>query len=640
MISALGPTDNQIGGAEKKISAGWTIASVHPRFPEKNFKVYREVDGVGFASDTSGARMQHLPRSLGYSCARETAKKFFGAIPAPHWAGHFLTAAVALAISTNAAVKISAPVVISQYLRSFGAKYDTGRDPIQFYDANRQTLARLKKPKSASAIIALLLKEMGLDSQAQVLLHRGTHGKLESVDLKTICRRSVVIIPLANSVSAEVADQMFYELSTGIVKTSAIELCKKTDWKSFQKQAAQLDLSSDYFSNFVEKYMQKNITRGMFKPVLNEDQAVQYIRHSSKYNGNTPYQRSLIREVRQMYADGFKCHYRTTANSSRMFVVGGRIQFIPVSIRKPIFPNLIELDFANMHLAMANKELNLGFDLSTSFWSQLYAEQAPLLDELTAAASGSMQLDELQAVRPAIYSDLPSHIQVQRQFMTESFLKDFNKTATYAVLFGKPASSHIHDTTQALRDRGVQHGFALILARIICRSGLIGKISDGLTSFCKEASWSFKDLSRHFQSLEGKYAEHLYQIAEEMGTNRVRILIHSHDGVSVQFANREAATRFFSKIEEQLHTKLKADGIESRIEAKLSDGRKIDLKAVSDSDLVGFNIKAKRKIKKSIVRSTKSTLQSTSLAKEFFPMGLSDVPMLRCLLIPWDTGPP
>jgi hypothetical protein len=561
---------------DKKSSdkVGWTSVFVHPRETNKNLKVYKN-DVVSLSCDSSSFPIQKSPRVKNRFLSKSLADKFF-ANTQPSWATPFLAAAAALAISTNSAVKIQAAPIISGYLLFKGHKVLGERNPYQFYDANRQALRRHNLPSSAGEIISELISLCGLSGQVRVLLHR--RGAGDAV------KRSVILAPADSCVTAELATQILEELSFGEKTKNSVELCGSGEFSFWKKAARHFDFSDKKYDNFVDRYMRKNITEDMFKPALDLKRALSFV---DTLDYESFYKSSLKSEIVAMYGGGFQCRYRTAENSTRVFGIGSSIQFLPGKIRRAIFPHFLEIDFANMHLALANKHLNLGLDLSSSFWKQLYAAQSPIFSALQDAVSDNGHT--LKTAYPEIFEDISGELAFDSRFIGESFVKDQNKTATYAILFGKSPSTQISDTAKNIRAKGADSKLALVIARIICKSKSLIFISEKISQYCAVKGIDAGDLSAEFQALESRYMRKVYAVADRMGPERVRLLIHSHDGASLQLADKPSAKEFFELIKEEVDGQLKNDGVSSKIEAKTASGSKIDIENILDSDLVYFN---------------------------------------------------
>jgi len=595
---------------------GWTDVLVHPRSVDKHLNVYAVQNGIGRSNDTAGLPIQKLPFVCSRICSESSANAFF-AKKTTHWAAPSLAAGAALAIVSNSAVRIQAAPLIAAYLEAEGGfVVSADRNAYSHYDANRQALRRRNLPASAGEIVQKLLDVCGLSGQVQVSIHRGR--KKGAAD----CRRSVIIIPKIGCAEPEVARRLLAELTLGRSTGKRRELSTPVEWSRWQRLARRFDLSESTFDNFVENYMRKHITEDMFNPAISLDKAVSLV-GEKKYDG--AYSATLSAEIANMYNAGFQCHYRTAQRSARMFGIGSGIQFMPGRLRREIFPHFIELDFANMHLALANSKLNIGLDLSLSFWTQLFDEQQVVLKDISDSLEQptAARFSQLFSRYPEIFSGL-NGFTFDQKYATESFLKEFNKTATYAVLFGKSASAQISETAKAIRSAGADYDFSLVLARLICRSELIVKISNHIADYCDKNDIDAGSLSAEFQKSEVKYVKTLYDLAGEAGVNQARILIHSHDGVSMQFADVRAARRFFARIDETLHADLAADGICTKIEAKTADGKKIDLSCIKSTDIIGFG-----KIKTAPVGIS---------SKKRLPL----VSLLVCHLGKWtlSTGPP
>lgn len=537
----------------------WTEFLVNPKDHDKHIASKEIGDGIWEFSSSANTLPQRAP--IVKHCKISNANLQFFSVKPFHSAAPNLAAAVALAISSCSAVRFEAENIISAFMtiKGFVAKSEA---------SNREFLRRKKLPCSATEILKSLLKDCGLDHHVKV----GLLEQIIKIKEKYETRSFVTIIPNSTE-NIQIAESVLNNLLIGIdLGKKPVNISYK--WKKIKNIVSSSKYIDDDSGNFVKDYMNKHVKKGMFVPAVTLKEICSKIESNQKYSSS--YKNSLKSTMCALYSSDFLSVYRKAANSERVYGVGASLQTIPSWIRRELFPNWIELDYANLHLDLANRKFGLNFDLKTSFWETIWNECIPHFQNIYFLPTEQMPTETAAYLANLKNTNITTGEEYSKFYLNKehtdlAFLKPIIKEFVYSTLYGKSSASHISCAFKKLLEANVDSAQALYTARIIAGTPTFKKLSTAIQKHLERTTPT--ELAAEFQKLETDLIHKVYDLVEDMGSDKALISVHSHDGVSIVVSSEEAFSELNQKIESDLNPSLEKEGLSTKLIIKYGSAK-------------------------------------------------------------------
>ncbi len=277
--------------------------------------------------------------------------------------------------------------------------------------------------------------------------------------------------------------------------------------------------------------------------------------------------------------------------SNRIYGWDYNLQGCPSDIRARLYPDWFELDLKSCQLAILAKKFNLTKIIEKlnnpnySIWKELGVDTSPevsILDPKISfdLSSDSSSLDVVEPLDPLSIS-IPVPPETENQDFTSSLIfedeniatvaaQDFSfkavfKQALYACCFGMSRTS-ISKELNHLLGKGA--------SKLFWKSDVIVAIYDAAQLYMDNlvATGAAKDkrkarsmLACEAQATELELISEVYKLASQ--TDRWRIMLHSHDGVSIKVRDETRSEQIIQSIKDTINPIYQSIGIPTKLES-------------------------------------------------------------------------